>query len=305
MKSKSEQKRPGVRVLSMNENQCVWMKAGVVNYKICENAFDCTTCAFDKMISGKSVKKPTALVSWKEVMRQPALNRQCRHMLTGRVQFKLCSHNFECKDCAYDQLLYDYDQLLGEDDLSLHPAIQVAKVAGFRIADGYYYHKGHGWARIEHGGFVRLGVDDFAWKLLGPTDMSLPKIGAKLKPNQTGWAIKRGGLAAEVLSPMSGTVMATNQNAVQHPDLLKKDPYGDGWLVVIDPVSGLRVKTKNLLFEQKAISWLNAEVEKLEDIVMNVYGVPLAATGGEIVDDIFGNLQDVKWEDIVHKFLLT
>ena len=305
MKAKAEQKKPGVRVLSMNENQCVWMKAGVVNYKICENAFDCTTCAFDKMISGKSVKKPTALVSWKEVMQQPGLNHQCRHMLTGRVQFKLCSHNFECKDCAYDQLLYDYDQLLGEDDLELHPAVQVTKVAGFRIADGYYYHKGHSWARIEHGGFVRLGVDDFAWKLLGPTDMSLPKIGAKLKPNQTGWAIKRGGLDAEVLSPMSGTVMATNQNAVQHPDLLKKDPYGKGWLVVIDPVSGLRVKTKNLLFEQKAISWLNAEVKKLEDIVMNVYGVPLAATGGEIVDDIFGNLQDVKWEDIVHKFLLT
>ena len=53
MKSKSEQKRPGVRVLSMNENQCVWMKAGVVNYKICENAFDCTSCAFDKVISRK------------------------------------------------------------------------------------------------------------------------------------------------------------------------------------------------------------------------------------------------------------
>jgi glycine cleavage system H lipoate-binding protein len=302
---KDEQKKPGVRVLSMNDNQCVWMKAGVVNYKICENAFDCTTCAFDKMISGKAVKKPTALVSWKDAMQQPGLNRQCRHMLTGRVQFKLCSHNFECKDCAYDQLLYNYDQLLTEDDLSLHPAIQVAKVAGFKMADGYYYHKGHGWARIEHGGFVRLGVDDFAWKLLGPTNMSLPKIGAKLKPNETGWAIKRGDQAAEVLAPMSGTVMATNQNAVQHPDLLRKDPYGGGWLVVIDPGSGLRVKTRNLLFEQKAISWLNSEVTKLEDVVMNVYGVPLAATGGEIVDDIFGNLQGVKWEEIVHKFLLT
>jgi glycine cleavage system H lipoate-binding protein len=150
-----------------------------------------------------------------------------------------------------------------------------------------------------------LGVDDFAWKLLGPTDVALPKIGSKLKPNQTGWAIKRGGMGAEVLSPMSGTVMATNQSAVHHSDIIKKDPYGKGWLVVIDPVSGLRVKTKNLLFEQKAVSWLHTEVKKLEDVVMNVYGVPLAATGGEIVDDIFGNLQDVKWEEIVHKFLLT
>jgi glycine cleavage system H lipoate-binding protein len=278
-----------------------------VNFKICENAFDCTSCAFDKGISRKSVQKPTALVSWREVMRnKPYLQKECRHMLTGHVLFKLCAHNYECKDCAYDQLLYEYDQLLCEEDLSAQPAAQVNKIAGFMVADGYYYHKGHSWARIEPGGFVRLGVDDFAWRLFGgPTDISLPKIGSKLKLSETGWSIKREEMTAEVLSPMSGIVMTTNQNAVRQPDLSKKDPYGKGWLVVIDPVSGLKKKTKSLLFEQKAVSWLNAEVRKLEEMVTNVYGAPLAATGGEIVDDIFGNLHDLKWEDLVHKFLLT
>ena len=305
MKTQVRQKGQGVQVFSMGENQCVWMKAGVVNYKICENAFDCTSCAFDKGISKKFAQKPTALVSWKEVMQQPHLHKECRHMLTGRVLFKLCSHNFECKDCAYDQQLYEYDQLLDEEDLSAYSAAQVNQVAGFKVADGYYYHKGHSWARIEHGGFVRLGIDDFAWRLLGPTDISLPKIGAKLKPNQAGWSIKREEMTAEMLTPMSGIVMVTNQNSVRQPNLSKKDPYGKGWLVVIDPVSGLKNKTRNLLFEQKAVSWLNAEVKKLEDLVMNVSGTRLAATGGEIVDDIFGNLHDLKWEDLVHNFLLT
>jgi glycine cleavage system H lipoate-binding protein len=290
----------------MDDNQCVWMKAGVVNFKICDNAFDCTSCAFDKGISKKAAQKPTALVSWQEVMQQPHLHKECRHMLTGRVQFKLCSHNFECKDCAYDQQLYEYDQLLGEEDLWSHPATQVNRVNGFRVADGYYYHKGHGWARIEHGGFVRLGVDDFAWRLLGwPTDISLPKIGAKLKPTETGWSITREDHIAEVLSPMSGVVMATNQNALKQPKLAKQDPYGQGWLVVIDPLSGLKSKTRGLMFEQKAVAWLNGEVKKLDDIVMKAYGVPLAATGGEIVDDIFGNLHDAKWEDLVQTFLHT
>lgn len=303
MKTKVEPRGQGVQVLSMTENQCVWMKAGVVNFKICDNAFDCTSCAFDKAISRKSIQKPTALGSWREVMRsQP--NKECRHMLTGRVIFKLCSHDYQCNDCAYDQLLYDYDLLLCEEDLPAHAA-QAHKVGGFKVADGYYYHKGHSWARIEHGGFVRLGVDDFAWRLLGGTDISLPKIGSKLKQNETGWSIKRDAKTAEVLSPMSGIVMTTNQSAVSQPNLSKKDPYGKGWLVVIDPVSGLKKKTKSLLFEQKVVSWLNAEVTKLEEMVMNVYGVPLAATGGEIVDDIFGNLHDLKWEDLVHNFLLT
>jgi glycine cleavage system H lipoate-binding protein len=304
MKTKIEQKSSGVRVLSMTDDQCVWMKAGVVNFKICENAFDCTTCAFDKAMTKKTVQKPTALVSWREVMRHKP-DKECRHMLTGRVQFKLCSHNYECKDCAYDQLLYDYDLLLGEKDQKAQIA-QLNKVAGFTIADGYYYHEGHSWARIEYGGFVRLGVDDFAWKLLGgSTHISLPKIGSKLKQSETGWSIKREGNTAEVLAPMSGTVMTTNQEALRHPDLSKKDPYGKGWLVVLDPVSGLKKKTRSLLFEQKAVAWLNAEVKKLEDMVMHAYGVPLAATGGEIVDDIYGNLHDLKWEDLVHTFLLT
>ena len=159
MKAKAEQKKPGVRILSMHENQCVWMKAGVVNYKICENAFDCTSCAFDKMISGKSVKKPTALVSWKEVMQQPGLNHQCRHMLTGRVQFKLCSHNFECKDCAYDQLLYDYDQLLGEDDLEFHPAAQLPRSPALGLPMAIITIKGmvgHGLSMEDSSGWVSM-----------------------------------------------------------------------------------------------------------------------------------------------------
>ncbi len=301
MKTKEKAKGPGVRIILTTESQCVWMKAGVVNFKTCENAFDCTSCAFDKAMSRGLVKKPTALVSWREVKRnQPYLQRECRHMLTGRVQFKLCAHNYECKDCGYDQFLYDED-LLHQDS-----AVQVKKVAGFSVADGYYYHKGHSWARIEHGGFVRLGVDDFAWRLLGgPTDISLPKIGFQLRQNEKGWCIKREERSAGVLSPMNGIVMATNLDALRQPHLSKKDPYGKGWLIVIDPLGGLKKKTRSLMFEQTTVSWLAAEVRKLEEMVMNVYGVPLAATGGEVVEDIFGNLRNLKWEDLVHEFLLT
>jgi hypothetical protein len=132
MKTKGEQKDQAVRGSSLSENQCVWMKAGVVKFRTCENTFDCTSCAFDKEIGRKLAQKPTALVSWREVMRQPHLHKECRHMLTGRVIFKLCSHNYECKDCAYDQFLYEYDQLPGEE-APAHAAAQVNKVAGFMV----------------------------------------------------------------------------------------------------------------------------------------------------------------------------
>ncbi len=63
-------------------------------------------------------------------MQQLHLQKECRHMLTGRVLFKLCSHNYECKDCAYDQFLYEYEQLLDREGLLAHSAAQATKVAG-------------------------------------------------------------------------------------------------------------------------------------------------------------------------------
>jgi hypothetical protein len=129
MKTNGEQEVQGVRVFSLSKSHCVWMKAGVVNFRICDNAFDCTSCAFDKEISGQPWRQPAARVSWREVMRDPKLHKQCRHMLTGRVLFKLCSHNYECKDCAYDQMLYDYEQLLGEEA----PAAQVKRSVAVQV----------------------------------------------------------------------------------------------------------------------------------------------------------------------------
>ncbi|ABK18483.1 glycine cleavage system protein H [Syntrophobacter fumaroxidans] len=291
----------GVRIFSITENQCIWMKAGIVNYKLCQNAYDCTSCPFDKAMSRKVVEKPTALVSWQDIKRRkPFFERECRHMLTGRVQFKFCANNYQCKVC-------EFDQFLDEQDLATATSpVRTDKVSGFALASGYYYHEGHSWARIEHGGFVRLGIDDFALRLLGsPTGISLPKIGTRLKRGENGWSIRREEHYASVLSPMDGTVMATNQSASKQPGLSKKDPYGEGWLIVVDPQGGLRKQTKHLLFEKRAVAWLDAEAKKLEEMVMSVYGVPLAATGGEIVEDIFGNLSHLRWDDLVREFLRT
>ncbi len=120
------QNEHGLRFLPVEGNQCLWMKTGMVEFKTCENEYDCTSCAFDKGIGEKLAQKST---SWGEVMRQPHLHKECRHMLTGLVIFHLCSHNYECKVCAYDQHLYEYDRLLGEVDPPAPAAPQVNNVA--------------------------------------------------------------------------------------------------------------------------------------------------------------------------------
>ena len=58
---------------------------------------------------------------------------------------------------------------------------EVQRVKGFDVPMGYYFHDGHAWARIESGGYIRIGLDDFALKVLGKADaLDLPLMGKEL-----------------------------------------------------------------------------------------------------------------------------
>lgn len=301
--STSRNKRKQVTVLASQHDECIWMKAGVVNYKLCDNAFDCLNCPFDKAMSRSLQGHDKKLVSWRRTMRdKPYEQKECRHMLSGRVPYRLCANEYRCHLC-------EFDQALEEADLQVVPGgTHTHRVAGFQVADNYYYHRGHSWARIEHGGFVRLGLDDFALRLLGrPTQIQLPKLGSHLEQTTPGWTLQREAHSARMLAPMNGVVVATNHKVLQHAELAKQDPYGQGWLVVVEP-HALKQNLRDLLFDQEVAGWLQAEADKLATMAMKGYGMSLAATGGEMVDDIFGNLPDpspATWDRLVHEFLLT
>jgi glycine cleavage system H lipoate-binding protein len=300
MKARVEaRKKRSPQVFSLTENQCIWMKAGVINFKLCENAYDCLSCAFDKAMV-RTLERREGGSNWEQTMRtRETGQRECRHMLTGRVRYHFCSNGYRCNVCEFDQYLEERDLTAAGG------AVHATRVSGFQVADGYYYHRGHGWARVEHGGFVRVGMDDFALKLVGrPTEVELPRIGAHLEQTGVGWRIHKGEKQARVLSPMKGIVVATNQKVARDPAIAGKDPYGQGWLMVVEPLE-LKSNLRNLLFEQETAAWVNAEAARLNTMVTSVYGMPLAATGGEIVDDIMANLSDLEWDDVMHEFLLT
>jgi glycine cleavage system H lipoate-binding protein len=276
------------------------MKAGIINFKLCDNAYDCVSCPFDKAMTRKMEQKSTQAVSWRKVMRGKRYDeKECRHMLTGRVEYRLCANAYQCNICEFDQGLDERDLLRASK------ASAVREVSGFQVADGYYYHRGHSWARIEHGGLVRIGIDDFALHLVGHVSaIELPKLGTQLDQTDIGWQLHREDKTARMLGPMEGVVLATNHKVLDRPDLAKHDPYGDGWLMVVEP-SHLRQNLKNLLFEREADAWVGSEAHRLDALVMNSYGMSLAATGGEIVDDIYGNLPGADWDQLMHEFLLT
>lgn len=301
--SKGKTQVEGFQVL---ENECIWMKAGVINFKTCDMAYDCNDCAFDKgmrraMGVCRNDKTADVAPEWVKHLKKKfrGAERPCRHSLTGRVEApKICTLNYECYHCAYDQMLEDTD---------LHHLIhrpQTVTTGGFLMARDYYYHHGHSWARIEHGGWGRIGLDDFAACLFGTFhSLSLPPLGAELKQDQIGWTFQRDSLEAAVLTPLSGTVLAVNRDVQEHPEIINEDPYHAGWLFIVEPDWPKKNLIK-LYFGDQSRRWMELEGRHLMGMMGPEYE-RLAATGGRPVRDIVGTHADLDWNTLVNRFLGT
>ena len=97
------------------------------------------------------------------------------------------------------------------------------------------YTKEHEWARDEGSGRVRVGITDFAQDALGDVVyVDVPQEGATVTANQPFSEVESTKSVSDVYAPMSGTVAERNALLDERPELVNEQPYGDGWLVVIE-----------------------------------------------------------------------
>ncbi len=299
-----DKKKKQIRGFKVIENECIWMKAGVVNFHLCNNAYDCFDCNFDKaMTKAMGGRKAVSSFSrWADHFREHynGAERPCRHVVTGRIQQpKICTNNYDCSDCAFDQMLDEME--ISEAQAS--PDYEI--VSGFDLARDYYYHDGHTWVRIEHGGMARVGFDAFVMKLFGKAAL-IPgslTIGRHVKQGEPGWTIIQNNHDASVLSPVSGTVLSVNQRVIENPALMHDHPYQEGWLFIVEPASP-RKTAENLKYGEESLQWMESEVAALMKMMGPEYE-KMAATGGEPVNDFFGAHPEVGWNNLVHTFLKT
>jgi glycine cleavage system H lipoate-binding protein len=296
----------GVMAFDMSSNTCVWSKAGVIKPTRCINAFDCLNCTIYKrmkqIVAEGKLQEGRAPGDWRVAeardLRGP-FQMKCRHMLSGRVSYKYCINEYDCDHCAYNQMIED--EALAEQLSRSRQKV----VSGFALAADYYYHIGHAWARVEYGGRVRVGLDDFAARLFGPFDkVDLPKMGFVLRQGEPGFGLVRNNLHAGCLSPVEGVVVALNPKMADQTDALTAEPYDEGWLMVVEPVK-LLSRLRNLFFEDESRVWLEDEAVNLTGMVAEETGMRLAATGGRALPDIFGRLPELGWERLAKTFLRT
>lgn len=99
--------------------------------------------------------------------------------------------------------------------------------------DDLKYHEEHDWARVE-GDEATLGITWFAADALGDlVHFEPPEVGASVTKDQSYGEVESVKAVSDVIAPLSGEVLAVNEQVVGEPETVNDDPYGSGWLIRI------------------------------------------------------------------------
>lgn len=101
------------------------------------------------------------------------------------------------------------------------------------VPEGLRYTKDHEWAKLE-GTRARIGITDHAQnELTDVVYVELPSVGKVVKPGEPIGTVESVKAVSEIFAPVGGKVVEVNKVLEEKPEIVNKDPYGDGWMVVL------------------------------------------------------------------------
>jgi len=286
------------------ERLCIWAKLGVVSYRLCTLNYNCDKCQFNQSLmdaNGKYGEAPEMFNIVSRLRDLPAWERKCRYTLMGEVSYKLCPNNYQCGSCEYDQMM--------QDSIYGHPAVlarmarvKQIEVEGFFILSHLYFYKRHTWVRRMSENTVKVGLDDFAQRLLGKIEGLDFLCEEEARQGEFAWGVRCKMGNAQLLSPIDGIVKKTNEELCQDSSLLNTDPYGKGWVLELEPFN-IENSLEGLLKGDNAKDWLMGEIDKLSHRLESDIGVTVA-DGGELIHTIDEKIDQKEWRKLVKDFLL-
>ncbi len=109
----------------------------------------------------------------------------------------------------------------------------------FEVPDELRYLESHEWTTTD-GDTVRVGISAFAQDELGDVVfVELPPAGDEVTAGEPFGVVESIKAVSDLYSPVSGEVVAVNETLFDSPELVNDDPYGDGWMIEIDPSDGV------------------------------------------------------------------
>jgi glycine cleavage system H protein len=179
-----------------------------------------------------------------------------------------------------------------------------------RIPLGLYYSKYHTWAFLEKSGNASVGFDDLLLHLTGEVKFrNMKKPGNFINKGEVIADIEQEGKLLQIYSPVSGRIMESNDLLRENPEVLNKDPYGEGWVYKIKPSDWVS-ETESYYLAEAAIAWSKSELDRFKDFLagsMKRYNPETSFVvlqdGGELCDKPLSELPDEIWQDFQKSFL--
>jgi glycine cleavage system H protein len=110
------------------------------------------------------------------------------------------------------------------------------------VPENLRYTKEHEWIAELSSTKFRIGITDYAQSALGDiVYIQLPKIGSEVKANSVCGEVESTKSVSEIYAPISGKVVAVNNNLDSKPEIINSDPYGEGWIVEIE-ISSIKLE---------------------------------------------------------------
>ena len=173
---------------------------------------------------------------------------------------------------------------------------------GFELRPNLAYHPAHTWAQGISEGRYRVGIDDFASKLLDqPIGVTLPQPGDALKSGQTAWHLSVLGEDIPIVSPLAGNVVRVNERLLDDPGMIAQQPYDEGWVLELD-VADSREPQPSLLHGRRARAWLKDSIDRLLGGLGTELG-PVLADGGTLMAGLARQIAAESWRTLAFQFL--
>jgi glycine cleavage system H lipoate-binding protein len=244
------------RLIPSGETKCIWMAAGLIDFKLCDSECNCDECPFDQVMRGPTTREP----------RIPHESISASHLGTRPQSAKS------------DGISRVFD-----------------KLKDFDVRSDLFYHPSHTWLETTGEGLVRIGLDDFAQKLMvGTTTVVFPTPGTHLHQGEACcWIVGLYG-TLPVASPVEGSVVEINSKLSDNPNLLHKDPYVMGWLLKIKP-ENLRRELRKMFQGEAVLGHYEQDVERLQHRFEKALGRGRERVGDTLHDggEKLSELQDV------------
>lgn len=178
----------------------------------------------------------------------------------------------------------------------------------FSIPGGVFISQNHVWVSITQQGIARVGIDDFAKKLIGNiTSIDFPNLGMNVKAGQPLFTVRQGNRSITFKSPVSGKVTQVNTLLQENLEALNITPYEKNWICAID-TENFDNEIKELKIGKSAVAFFQDDIEKFRLIMKDLLKADKKegeyVEEGQIYIGQIEKLNDVNWQKVVAEFFV-